>query len=86
MVPKTYPTNKEIYDVVKNRDQIVIPPVRNMRHVNPVRQSGPLPAYSGTYTMEDMKKVYDQATFAKDFHYCQMDVDEVMRRVPGVNS
>ena len=55
-----------------------------MRHVNPVRQSGPLPSYSGTYTMEDIKKVFDQATMGKDFHYCQMDVDEVMRRVPGV--
>jgi hypothetical protein len=55
-----------------------------MRHVNPVRQSGPLPAYSGTYTMEDIKKIFDQTTFGKDFHYCQMDVDEVMRRVPGV--
>ncbi len=55
-----------------------------MRHVNPVRQSGPLPAYSGTYTMEDIKKIFDQTTIGKDFHYCQMDVDEVMRRVPGV--
>lgn len=55
-----------------------------MRHINPVRQSGPLPAYSGTYTMEDIKKIFDQATIGKDYHYCQMDVDEVMRRVPGV--
>lgn len=55
-----------------------------MRHINPVRQSGPLPSYSGTYTMEDIKKIFDQTTFGKDFHYCQMDVDEVMRRVPGV--
>ena len=62
------------------------PPVRNMRHVNPVRQSGPLPPYSGTYTMEDIKKVFDQTTVPKDKNYCQMDVDEVMRRVPGVLS
>ena len=55
-----------------------------MRHVNQVRQSGPLPAYSGTYTMEDYKRFFDQTNFAKDFHYTQMDVDEVMRRVPGV--
>ena len=55
-----------------------------MRHVNPVRQSGPLPAYSGTYTMEDYKRFFDQTNFAKDLHYTQMDVDEVMRRVPGV--
>ena len=46
-----------------------------MRHVNPVRQSGPLPSYSGTYTIEDIKKLTDQFTMGKDVHYCQMDVD-----------
>lgn len=51
LVPRSFPTNKEIYDVVRNHEDIVAPPVRNMRHINPVRQSGPLPAYSGTYTM-----------------------------------
>ena len=51
LVPKSFPTNKEIYDLVKNQDNAVVSPVRNMRHVNPVRQSGPLPSYSGTYTM-----------------------------------
>lgn len=56
-----------------------------MRHVNPIRQSGPLPSYYGTYTMEDMKKLFDQFTMGKDINYCQMDVDEVMRRVPGVS-
>jgi len=34
--------------------------------------------------MEDMKKLFDQCTMGKDINYCQMDVDEVMRRVPGV--
>lgn len=78
------PSNQDIYNAVRNSENEVVPPVRNMRHVNPVRQSGPLPAYSGTYTMEDIKKIFDQTTMGKDFHYCQMDVDEVMRRVPGV--
>ena len=55
-----------------------------MRHVNPVRQSGPLPSYYGTYTIEDIKKLTDAFSLTKDVHYCQMDVDEVMRRVPGV--
>eukprot|EP00919_Chromeraceae_sp_WS-2016_P069383 GHVR01164459.1.p1 GENE.GHVR01164459.1~~GHVR01164459.1.p1 ORF type:complete len:124 (-),score=10.44 GHVR01164459.1:772-1143(-) len=84
LVPKTYPSNKEIYNNIRFRDDAILPPVRNMRHINPVRQSGPIPAYSGTYTMEDIKKINDQTTLAKDFHYCQMDVDEVMRRVPGI--
>ena len=69
---------------MKNQDKHVVPPVRNMRHVNPVRQSGPLPSYFGTYTIEDIKKLTDQFTMGKDAHYCQMDVDELMRRVPGV--
>jgi hypothetical protein len=63
----------------------LIHPVRNMRHVNPVRQSGPIPSYSGTYTMEDIRKIYAGTTFGYDYHYCQMDVDEIMRRVPGVS-
>lgn len=70
---------------MKNQDKQVSPPVRNMRHVNPIRQSGPLPSYYGTYTIEDIKKMTDQFTFGKDVNYCQMDVDEVMRRVPGVH-
>lgn len=86
LVPKTVPSNKQLYNDIRNQDKHVLPPVRNMRHVNPVRQSGPLPPYSGTYTMEDIKKVFDGSTIGNDFHYCQMDVDEVMRRVPGVNS
>ena len=67
MVPRSFPTNKEIYNTVRNQDDIVVPPVRNMRHVNPVRQSGPIPAYSGTYTMEDIKKVYDQTNLGYDY-------------------
>ncbi len=84
LVPRNYPTNHELYKTVVDQDKAVVPPVRNMRHINPVRQSGPLPAYSGTYTIEDIKKIFEQTSFPRDYHYCQMDVDEVMRRVPGV--
>lgn len=55
-----------------------------MRHINPVRESGPLPSYDGTYTMEDIRKVMTQVRIGEDKCYCQMDVDEVMRRVPGI--
>ena len=34
--------------------------------------------------MEDIKRIYAGTTFGYDYHYCQMDVDEVMRRVPGI--
>jgi hypothetical protein len=61
--------------LVRNDDDVVPSPIRNVRHVNPVRQSGVIPSYSGSYTMEDLRKLYDQLCFQKDFHYCQMDVD-----------
>jgi len=49
-----------------------------------VRESGPLPAYDGPYTMEDIRKVMWNATIGNDLHYCATDVDEMMRRVPGI--
>jgi hypothetical protein len=83
-VPRTFPSNQEIKEVVDYYSEAHLPNVRNVRHVNPVRQSGPLPSYSGTYTMEDIRKVYEQTSIGNDFHYCQVDVDELMRRVPGL--
>lgn len=84
LAPKNYPTNKEVVESVVQGEKGVMHPVRNMRHVNPVRQSGPIPSYSGTYTMEDIRKIFNGTTFGLDYNYCQMDVDEIMRRVPGV--
>ena len=85
-MPRSYPTNKEVVETVVRSERGIMHPVRNMRHVNPVRQSGPIPSYSGTYTMEDIKRLYEQTCFGYDFNYCQMDVDEIMRRVPGVTA
>ena len=59
-------------------------PVRNMRHVNPTRQSGPLPPYEGPYTMEDVRKIYMQTHVGYDMNYCSTDPEEIMRRVPGI--
>jgi hypothetical protein len=83
-VPRNFPTNQEIKDMVDYYEKAPSPNVRNVRHINPVRQSGPLPPYSGSYTMEDIREVFTQMTMGFDGHYCQMDVDEVMRRVPGI--
>lgn len=55
-----------------------------MRHIHPVRQSGPIPAYDGTYTMEDIKKMYNQMRAPWDHTAQSTDVDELMRRVPGL--
>ena len=60
------------------------PPVRNMRHVNPVRESGPLPAHDGPYTMEDIRKVMWNTSVGRDGCYCYHEPEEIMRRVPGI--
>jgi hypothetical protein len=61
-----------------------VSPVRNVRHINPVRESGPLPAYDGNYTMEDIKDIWYNTSIGRDYCYCQMDPEEIMRRVPGI--
>ena len=59
-------------------------PLYNMRHLHPVRQSGPLPPYDGPYTMEDIKKIYGQMKAPWDGTMQSTDVEEIMRRVPGL--
>lgn len=49
-----------------------------------MRQSGPIPAYDGTYTMEDIKKIYNDMRAPWDHTPQSTDVDELMRRVPGL--
>lgn len=60
------------------------PVMRNVRHINPVRESGPLPAYDGPHTMEDIRSIWLNTSIGYDFHHCSTDVDEMMRRVPGI--
>jgi hypothetical protein len=55
-----------------------------MRHISPVRQSGPLPLYDGAFTIEDMKRIFYNSSFNHSKHPCSVDVDELMRRVPGL--
>ena len=43
-----------------------------------------MPAYDGPYTMEDIRKVMWNTTVGRDFCYCVTDVEEIMRRVPGI--
>lgn len=76
--------DQEIFDLMSEMYSTPAPAVRNMRHVNPVRESGPLPPYDGPYTMEDIRKLYNQTTIGNDFNHASTDVDEIMRRVPGI--
>jgi hypothetical protein len=69
---------------VRSTHSVPPAPVRNIRHINPVRESGPLPSYDGPYTMEDIRKMWFNTSCGRDFNYCQMDPEEIMRRVPGI--
>lgn len=84
LVPRNYPTDQEIKDNLKQLYSTPYVPVRNVRHVNPIRQSGPLPPYEGPYTMEDVRKIFFQTTIGIDLHYCSQLPEELMRRVPGL--
>lgn len=84
MAPKSYPKDNEIEEHFKTLYSIPTSPIRNVRHVNPVRQSGPLPAYDGPYTMEDISKIYFNTSIPNDFNYCSTHPEEIMRRVPGI--
>jgi len=59
-------------------------PLYNMRHIHPVRQSGPIPPYDGPYSMEDIKKIYLNMRCPWDHTAQSTDVEELMRRAPGL--
>jgi hypothetical protein len=84
MVPRNMPKNEEIYEYLRSVHSIPPSPIRNMRHINPVRESGPIPAYDGPYTMEDIRKVMWNTSVGRDYCYCHHEVEEIMRRVPGI--
>lgn len=69
-VPRNLPKNDEIVEYVRSVHTVPGSPIRNSRHINPVRQSGPLPSYDGTYTMEDIRKVMWTTSVGRDFCYC----------------
>ena len=53
-----YNSTEDIYANIKTFHSIPPPPIYNMRHIHPVRQSGPIPPYDGPWTIEDIKKLY----------------------------
>merc|ERR1719163_345816 len=83
-VPEELPTTEDIYANIKTFHSNPPPPVYNMRHLHPVRQSGPIPPYDGPYTMEDIKKMYGQMRAPWDHTAQSTDIEEMMRRVPGL--
>ena len=67
-----------IYKKVKEFDNL---PVYNMRSVHPIRQSGPIPAYYGDYTMEDIRHHVYHMKASFEAVPESTDIDELMRRV-----
>lgn len=84
MAPSSFPKNEEIFNYLREAHTMPRVGQRNMRHILPVRESGPLPAYDGTYTMEDIRNIYDKTCVGRDFHPCSHLPEEIMRRVPGL--
>jgi hypothetical protein len=84
MVPNKIVSKEDIRKI--NTQIVTIPqsPVRNMRHVNPIRQSGPLPPYDGPVTMEDIRKIFYNTSVGYDEDACHQHPEELMRRVPGL--
>jgi len=83
-VPNNHPKDEEIFNHLREMHTLPMSPHRNLRHVNPIRESGPLPAYDGTYTMEDIRNIYINTSIGRDFHHCSHEPEEIMRRVPGL--
>jgi hypothetical protein len=59
-------------------------PTYNMRHVHPIRQSGPIPPYYGDYTMEDVRRYGYDTRAPYEGVPESTDVEELMRRAPGL--
>jgi len=83
-VPEEMVTTEDIYANIKTFHSNPPPPVYNMRHIHPVRQSGPIPAYDGTWTMEDIKKLYGNMKAPWDHCPQSTNIEEILRRVPGL--
>jgi hypothetical protein len=83
-VPTELPTKAEIFDTINTAFETGGIPVNNLRHINPIRQSGAVPAFDGPFTMEDIVDNCHQE-YAKlgDRCYVSTDTEEIMRRVPG---
>lgn len=77
-------TTEEAYYLSKREKEFNNKPVYNMRHVHPIRQSGPIPPFYGPYTMEDIRKVGWALRAGYEGVQESTDCEELMRRVPGL--
>jgi hypothetical protein len=84
LIPEKLPTTEDFYGNLKTMHTEPPQPIYNMRHLHPVRQSGPIPPYDGAWTMEDVKKICSNMSVPYDHCPQSTDVEELMRRAPGL--
>ena len=84
LVPEKLPSTEDFYGNIKTHHSEPPPPIYNMRHIHPVRQSGPIPPYDGPWTMEDVKSITHNMRAPYDDTPQSTDVEELMRRAPGL--
>lgn len=85
LAPYSNPTNKEIEETFIAYHTIPQAPYRNIRHVNYMRQSGPLPPHDGPHTMEDIREIgKNVCIYEGGPTSLHNEPEEIMRRVPGI--
>lgn len=84
LVPEERATTEEEYYFAKKYKEYGNLPSYSMRHVHPIRQSGPIPPFAGPYTMEDIRKVGWSLRVGSEPVNESTSCEELMRRVPGL--
>lgn len=84
LVPEIRATTEEMYFAAKKQKEYGSLPMYSMRHVHPIRQSGPIPPFAGPYNMEDIKKTAYSLRVGWEPTTESTCAEELMRRVPGL--
>jgi len=84
LIPEGRATTEETYFRVKKYKEYGSHPSYSMRHVHPIRQSGPIPPFAGPWTMEDVKKTAYTLRVGSEPTNESTCCEELMRRVPGL--
>lgn len=84
LAPEGRISTDEEYLINKKVSEFGSAPMYSMRHVHPIRQSGPIPPFAGPYTMEDARKAGWNLRVAWEGVQESTSCEELMRRVPGL--
>ena len=84
LVNEKFVTTEEKYYYRKREAEFNHKPMYSMRHVHPIRQSGPIPPFAGPYNMEDARKAGYYWRKGVEGVAESTDIEELMRRIPGL--